>query len=244
MTREDNPGCFSLFFGKKRSNENDISVDHYPADKQERNYKYYVNSRFLTPAEHSFYLVALKVLGDEYMLCPQVNMAAVFRVLNKDHYISAFHRISQKRVDFIVCDAVTMKIMFGIELDDSSHKRKNRMERDEFVEKVFESALLPLLRINVREAYSTNELRKKFNEVLEIEDNSESSVIANNYSASQKQSVAPVPVLEAELRPPTQCPNCGSMFNIRVSTAGPNVGKKFYVCNRYPECKTSIRIEQ
>ncbi len=59
-----------------------------------------------------------------------------------------------------------MKPRFAIELDDKSHNRQERMERDEFVEELFETAHLPLVRIPVRPAYNTHELGVLFREAL------------------------------------------------------------------------------
>jgi|GEM_PF-2501813 len=40
-----------------------------------------------------------------------------------------------------------------------------------------------------------------------------------------------------------KCPECGSKTTIRTSTKGPNAGKKFHVCNRYPDCKGKVSIQ-
>jgi hypothetical protein len=47
-----------------------------------------------------------------------------------------------------------MKPRCGVELDDSSHARPDRQERDVFVDEVFEVAGLPLLRVPAKSAYS------------------------------------------------------------------------------------------
>ena len=41
-----------------------------------------------------------------------------------------------------------------------------------------------------------------------------------------------------------RCPICGSKTVIRTSQKGPNAGKSFHVCTRYPECKGKIAIEE
>lgn len=41
-----------------------------------------------------------------------------------------------------------------------------------------------------------------------------------------------------------KCPRCGSGTVLRTATKGPNAGRKFYVCERYPECKGRISIGQ
>ncbi len=51
-----------------------------------------------------------------------------------------------------------MKPLAGVELDDSSHNRKERQDRDVFVEQAFSAAQLPLVRIRVQREYNLQEL--------------------------------------------------------------------------------------
>ena len=37
-----------------------------------------------------------------------------------------------------------------------------------------------------------------------------------------------------------KCPICGSVTIVRTAKKGPNSGKKYNVCNRYPECKGQV----
>lgn len=53
--------------------------------------------------------------------------------------------------------------MAGIELDDPSHKRRDRQERDCFVNEVFEQTALPLVRIKAANDYNREELRSRLN---------------------------------------------------------------------------------
>jgi len=41
-----------------------------------------------------------------------------------------------------------------------------------------------------------------------------------------------------------KCPVCGSQTAIRPAKKGPNIGKKFYVCVKYPKCKGKTAIEE
>jgi hypothetical protein len=61
-----------------------------------------------------------------------------------------------------------MKPVLAIELDDNSHKRRDRVERDVFVNQIFEDARLPLLRIKTREAYNTRELAEELDRYLKV----------------------------------------------------------------------------
>jgi tetratricopeptide (TPR) repeat protein len=41
-----------------------------------------------------------------------------------------------------------------------------------------------------------------------------------------------------------KCPVCGSKTTLRTSKKGPNIGKQFIVCERYPECKFKVRYAE
>jgi len=40
-----------------------------------------------------------------------------------------------------------------------------------------------------------------------------------------------------------RCPKCGSLMILRTAKRGPNAGRKFYGCSRYPKCKATIPFE-
>jgi len=40
-----------------------------------------------------------------------------------------------------------------------------------------------------------------------------------------------------------KCPICGSETTIQTSKKGANAGDLFHVCNRYPECKGKVAID-
>jgi Protein of unknown function (DUF2726) len=63
---------------------------------------------------------------------PQVSMGAVLKPLYAERdrrHLAAFRTISQKRVDFIVCDR-RLNVPCLLELDDSSHRRYKDNARD------------------------------------------------------------------------------------------------------------------
>ena len=63
-------------------------------------------------------------------------------------------------LNFVLCDADSLEIVTGIELDDASHQREHRMQRDRFVNAAFDDAGIPLLRIPVQKRYDARDLRK------------------------------------------------------------------------------------
>lgn len=243
MPSAKNPGCLPTILRRRRLNKQALAQAVETTSDSEITYPYGVSNRFLTKAEYSFFKVAQKVLGEDFMLCPQVSLSSIFFITDQQQFTPAFNRIARKRVDFIVCDAVTMKILFGIELDDSSHQREDRIERDDFVNRVFQAACLPLVHVKVRESYMTSELEVLFEDVLGLGTKEPAQQKEEETSFLPEVGVRsvqpePAPKLKYDF-----CPNCGAPFKVRKSIAGPNVGHDFYVCSRYPHCKTTIKIE-
>ena len=75
-----------------------------------------------TPAERKFYRVLCDVVGDRYIVHCQVPLIAVVQPVDWKHASRSW----AKRLDFVITDLRT-KIFTVIELDDSSHRLKNRV---------------------------------------------------------------------------------------------------------------------
>lgn len=58
----------------------------------------------------------------------------------------AFSHINGKSVDYVLCNRTSLEPTYAIELDDDTHDKPNRRERDTEVERIFEAANLPLVR--------------------------------------------------------------------------------------------------
>ena len=78
---------------------------------------------FLSPAEKQFYDVLLELVGEEITICPKPSVREVLRVRDdiKRDRLKYFNWISQKHVDFVLCDRETMQILCAVELDDRTH---------------------------------------------------------------------------------------------------------------------------
>lgn len=113
--------------------------------------KYYAHKpNLLTKAESAFIKELYKIVPEHIMICPQVRMADVLVVsdkVKKKNFKNFFYKISSKSVDFVFCDKKTMEILFCMELDDPTHNRKERVERDKLVNNAFYDAGMPLIRV-------------------------------------------------------------------------------------------------
>ncbi|HEX3028252.1 MAG TPA: DUF2726 domain-containing protein, partial [Clostridia bacterium] len=117
---------------------------------------YKVSDSIMSDTERSFYHTLTLTIGDKYTICSKVGLKDIFFIgkgIGQD-YMKYFGKISQKHVDFLLCDPNSMKPLCGIELDDVSHTGKKNYERDLFVEKVYRDASFPLVRISSKSGYS------------------------------------------------------------------------------------------
>ena len=212
MTANTNekPGCLSILFPflKKKSVSKSLP--------------YRLRDDFLSPAEFSFYKVLSSLGGSRLTIQSKVRLADVFFVARPNENVAYFNRIAQKHLDFLVCDSITMKPLFGIELDDSSHKRNDRQERDEFVESVCKVAGLPLLRLPVQREYTSREIAAQ---------------IAPFVSENVSVSVPAQPEVNKPVSSVPICPKCGIPMVLRTVAQGEHKGKQFYGCQNYPRCR-------
>lgn len=136
---------------------------------------YKKKSFILSPAENAFFKVLKISVGNRFYICPKVRLADIFEVgptNNEGRFMSNFRKISQKHVDFLVCDLEDMRPKLAIELDDSSHLEKAVLNRDRFVNKLYEESELPLLRVRASLKYSTETIKKDIARLLSQENES------------------------------------------------------------------------
>lgn len=110
-------------------------------------YTYLAKNSVMTQAEGEFFKRINSVVGERYFVFPQVHLSALLdhRVKGQDWRI-AFRHINGKSVDFVLCDKVTLQPVYALELDDFTHSRHDRAERDAEVERIFREVQLPLVR--------------------------------------------------------------------------------------------------
>jgi len=128
---------------------------------------YRPRGRLVTKSELRFYKSLQKASQDDFEIFAIVRMADLLRVedgVKKRR--NWLNKILAKHVDFVLCDPGSLEPMLCIELDDRSHERADRIERDRFVDSAFESAGLPLLRIPTRQNYPPRELRELIDEIV------------------------------------------------------------------------------
>lgn len=193
---------------------------------------YRLRDDFLSPNELSFYRVLVSLLGTDFVVQSKVRLADIFFVAQQDASFSHFNRISQRHLDFLVCDSATMRPVLGIELDDSSHDREDRKERDRFVDSVFQSARFPLVRIRAQRSYNPRVIGEQIAPFLKQTKNTQVRSPQGAVRQTTPGAAAGVPL----------CPKCGIPMVLRTVAQGEHKGKQFYGCQNYPRCREVLPV--
>lgn len=120
----------------------------------------------LSPAETAFYHALRAAVGDSLVFFAKVRIADLITpdgAGSRGDWQTAFNRINQKHVDFVLCDPQTLDARLVVELDDASHTpghRHYRAGRDATVDAALTSAGVPILRVRAAGRYDVASLRE------------------------------------------------------------------------------------
>ena len=152
-----NPGCLTAIFGIGRKKQSQVQ------------FPYKAKQYFFSNAEASFYHFLKKMLEENMIIFPHVALRDLVSIsgIEKSSFYKFYNQIDRKQVDFLLVDPKSLKPMLVIELDDSSHQRADRINRDEFVEKVLSTANMPIARVPVKQSYDAKELTELFKRTMQ-----------------------------------------------------------------------------
>lgn len=150
---------FFMFVNGGGKDENIKSKDVYSSDSV---FPYKKKKYLLTIAEKNFYdALSIAINNTNYYICPKVRLADIIYVSETDKRQSYFNKIKSKHIDFLLCDKNSMSPILAIELDDNSHLRDDRINRDVFLDKALKSAGLKFVRFRVQQSYDINAIKEK-----------------------------------------------------------------------------------
>jgi hypothetical protein len=134
----------------------------------------------------------------------KVRLADLIYAPRQEGQYAAWQRINRKHADFVLCDPQTVRPVLAIELDDRSHQRPDRVQRDGFVDQIFAAVKLPLVHVPARHSYNTQELAALLAEAL-------------TQPGGVTQSEPPTIIGLAETR---VCERCGGTMCLRTANQG------------------------
>ena len=177
-----------------------------------------------TPAEFRFLQVLRGALPKGLEIYAKVRVADVLQPaqgLDRKAWRSAFNRITGKHLDFVLCERESGRQVCAIELNDRSHERLERIDRDRFIATACTEAGFPLLMIPAAKSYDAGE------------------ILAQILEALGKQPSSPLlPVLQDDL----VCPRCGGSMERKIARRGQHPGTAFLACSRYPTCRYTSEL--
>jgi hypothetical protein len=128
-------------------------------------FPYTAQTSLFTKAEQVFLrTLERSVSNTPYRVYGKVRIADLLKVSakpNSRQFWHWFRQISSKHVDYVLVERNTFKPVAVLELDDASHQRKDRSKRDVFVNKAFESAGIPIIRVPWSKQCSADALRQQ-----------------------------------------------------------------------------------
>lgn len=114
----------------------------------------------MTNAEREFFKVLHLAVQDKYYIVPQVQLSKIVQVVGEGKWHYQYkNKINLKSVDFVLFDKEYFTPQIIIELDDLSHLRPDRQERDTFVDRIMKNAGLNLIHIRQNSRYTLEEVK-------------------------------------------------------------------------------------
>ena len=185
-----------------------------------------INDNFLTGRERSLYNALVRLLGDQFVVCPKVRLIDAVTFVSGDlggQRQSIMNRIDRKRIDFLLLDAANLRPTYAIEIDDVSSRSSAATKSDAVKAKALSDAGLTIVHLTARTAYTTDDLASCF--------------AAKTTSATLEP---PAQSVAAEVL----CPQCQVPMVMRQASKGPHAGTSFYGCPNYPKCRETKPIPE
>jgi hypothetical protein len=131
-------------------------------EEKSKDFPYEKEPSLFTATESAFLAALDQAGGRQVRIIGKVRLADVVNVrsgLDNSARQTALNKILKKHLDFVACDPKTMAVQFVIELDDKSHRRPDRQERDQFLDQVMQTVGIPIYHFPAQRSYSPEEIK-------------------------------------------------------------------------------------
>lgn len=118
--------------------------------------RYARKASILTASEYNFLQLLRQIEPLKYEIVPQMALVTVIDKVTNTSYRNELFRIA----DFCVVDRESFAPLLLIELNDSSHERADRKERDAKVNAICKAAGLPLVTFTLKDDYDFEKVRR------------------------------------------------------------------------------------
>lgn len=143
-----------------------LGIKNITEEKKEK-IKIYAKKEFMTKYELDFYK-KIKELDNEYNIIPQINLATIVKKINKGYINELF-----KNIDFAIFDKEFNNVLLLIELNDNTHNKLNRKDRDLKVKKICNDANINLITFYTKYPNEKDYVLNRIKEELKKQNNSQ-----------------------------------------------------------------------
>ena len=118
---------------------------------------------FMTNCEKKYFAVIKQIIGEQYTIQPQINLASIINKTKKTTYRSELFR----NIDFGIFTA-DFQLIVLIEINDRSHERPEKKKRDKKVREICREAQIPLIEFWTKYGIDHSYIKKRLSEFLDI----------------------------------------------------------------------------
>ena len=128
---------------------------------KKRQPRYFVKDKLLTATEIKYYDAIRSVVGNNFLVLPQINLASVIDKEGETNFRNELFR----NIDFAIFDYDFHPLVL-IEINDNTHFRKDRIERDQKVLSICKKAGIPLVTFWVKDGLDVNYIANTLHSAL------------------------------------------------------------------------------
>jgi hypothetical protein len=151
---------------RQRGSRSQIRGRSTPRSSPSRTVPYRSRTTLLSQGEAAFFGPLCRAVAGRFHVMCKVRLADVVTCSQANWKRGLGGAISQKHLDFVLCEKGTMRFVLAIELDDRSHAWPERQKRDRFVNAVLYRARVGLLRFQAQAQYSDETIRRRIDGLL------------------------------------------------------------------------------
>ncbi len=127
-------------------------------------FRYEKIDSLLTATELEFFRALEQAVENNWYAFSKVRLEDIIKVekgIERKKAYGLRNRIKSRHIDFVLCDKKSLEVLICIELDDSSHQRKDRIARDQFVDKALSVSGIPIIHIPTQKTYSIEDIKSQ-----------------------------------------------------------------------------------
>lgn len=121
-----------------------------------KEFNYQTKGPLFSKAENVFFHYLLRITPQGFAVMGKVRVEDLIYAVRDKGYIVGRNKIRAKHVDFVMIKIDTGEIAGILELNDNSHLRLDRKDRDEFLDQAFSSCGIKILWVTVSNNYDAN----------------------------------------------------------------------------------------